>query len=123
MFPRQKPRNATPEALKKWEEAKLEWWSKNKDPSAWPWSVVRQFQAQHALLQTGSRELQNWRIQQFLAQKPTLYSFKRKIVYKKEGLPLFTLLEVPPPKISVDRKNTFLDVPKDVIQNHILIYL
>ena len=128
-FPRQKPRNASPEELKQFEENKLRWWSENKPVAAWPWCVLRQFQAQHFILQSGSRELQNWRVQQFIAGQPTLFSFKKKIHlgYNKE-LPTFTLLNAARPLdestiTGFGLVNSLLSIPKDVIRSHILVYL
>jgi hypothetical protein len=65
--------------------------------------------------------LQNWRVEQFLAGNPVLYSFKRTIPIKA-NIPNFTLFEVPLIK-RTPGEISFLDIPKDVIQNHILIHL
>lgn len=121
-FPRQRPHNASPEELKKFEQEKLKWWCDNKPVSAWPWSVLRQFQIQHFILQSGARELQNWRIQQFLAGEPTLFSFKKKIhLGHNKTLPTFTLLKGE--SVTPQDSTCFLIIPKDVIWTHILVYL
>lgn len=119
MFPRQRPSSIKDvEGLQRYEGEKMQWYVENRQPHAWPWSVLRSFQKKYDLPQTGCRELQNWRVAYFLKHPHTPI----KHVIKHSVVPQFTRLPYVL-KFRLEEEASLLFVHNDVLKKHILVHL
>lgn len=68
MYPRQRPSGLSDEETKQWIKTKVDWYKNNKPVESWPWSVLRLFQQENGISQSGARDLQNQRVNAFLKE-------------------------------------------------------
>lgn len=124
-FPRQRPRQLTPEAVEAWNRSKLEWYASSGRPvHTWPWSILKEFQTKNNILTTGSRELQNWRVERFLRGEPTTLSPVKRSTYYSDALPVFTVFPHRPSYFFRDSDHSgILCIHRDVLETKILVHL
>lgn len=120
MYPRQRPKNQSPQEVAKWNKSKVEWYKNNRPVDEWPWSVLRAFQREYGIIQSGARDLQNQRVAAFL--KNAFLSLKD--ITKKTELPSFTRFPfVLRTKTNMDDECSILHIHKDVLKSSILMRL
>jgi hypothetical protein len=119
MYPRQRPNGLNPQEVLKWKTSKMEWYKVNQPVDTWPWSVLRTFQKEYGISQSGARELQNERVVAFL--KNAFVSSKD--IAKKTDIPSFTRYPFILKNKSVDGECSILHVHKDVLKSSVLMRL
>lgn len=122
-FPRQRPRNITPEAIKEWNDSKLEWYAAHRPVHTWPWSILKEYQTKNNILTTGARELQNWRVERFLHGEPAALSPVKRGIFYSDAYPEFTVF---PYKTSYEQgsdQSGLLRVHRDTFVSKILLHL
>lgn len=118
MFPRQRPRGLNPKEIADWRHSKMEWYKSNQPIVAhWPWSILRMFQKEYGINQTGTRELQNQRVEAFLKNA---FVSTREIAKHKE-LPAFIRFPfVLKTKATMFEECSILHIHKDVLKTKII---
>lgn len=117
MFSRQCPSHLSGQEAEKWKSDKQKWIIENESPDKWPWSVLQTFLGDNNLIKAGSREVQVWRVKEFLLHPlPNI----KHIIKRYETPPLFLRF---PHRIRKTDEPNILNVPKDVLKNKILIHL
>lgn len=117
MYPRQRPSGLSKEEVKQWKKSKVEWYKTNRPVETWPWSVLRLFQQENGISQSGARDLQNQRVNAFL--KESFVSVKE--IAKNTEIPQFTRFPFNLRfKKHMEEECSILHIHKDVLKNCII---